>query len=127
MIYHVSQKFRLIFSLDEYCVFQFGENKHWYRGQCLEIKHDGFATILFIDYGNMQLVEINFIRRIPVQLLFECITSTAALNGQTLPSSTANENSISQMKVKWPLLSTQVFERLLIVMDPEPLLTGNIE
>lgn len=75
----------------------------------------------------MQLVQINFIRRIPVQLLFDCITSTAALNGKALSSLTANESNISQMKVKWPVLSTQEFKRLLIVMDPEPLLIGNIE
>lgn len=74
----------------------------------------------------MQLVGINFIRRIPVQLLFECITSTAALNGKTV-TFTANERNVSQMTAKWPLLSTQVFEKLLIVMDPEPLLTGNLE
>lgn len=92
----------------------------------METKHDGFATIIFIDYGNMQLVEINFIRRIPAQLLFECITSTAFLNGITI-SLKDNEGEISQMKAKWPLLSTQVFERLFIVMDPEPLLTGNLE
>lgn len=74
----------------------------------------------------MQLVEIMRIRRIPVQLLFECITSTAFLNGKTI-SFKGNEGELSQMKAKWPLLSTQVFERLFIVMDPEPLLTGNLK
>lgn len=126
LIYNVCFKIIQIFSCDEYCVFRFGENKRWYRGQCLEIKHDGFATILFIDYGNMHLVEINLIRRIPVQLLFECITSTAILNGET-SASTANQSNISQMKAKWPMWSTQVFERLSIVMDPDPVLTGNLE
>lgn len=59
----------------ECCVLKF--KGRWYRAYCLEICHDGYATMEFIDHGNMKLIEINDIRAIPECLLFESITITA--------------------------------------------------
>ncbi|XP_031617960.1 protein vreteno [Contarinia nasturtii] len=59
---------------DEYCVVRY--KGRWYRAECVEICYDGFATMRFIDYGMMQLIEINDIRGIPDALVFKSITMT---------------------------------------------------
>lgn len=60
---------------EECCVVQ--RNGRWYRAYCLEVCFDGFVTFQFIDYGNIQLIEVNDIRPIPTALLFDCFTITA--------------------------------------------------
>ncbi|XP_055323868.1 protein vreteno [Sitodiplosis mosellana] len=50
---------------------------HWYRAYCLEVCFDGFVTMHFLDYGNMQTIEVNDVRAIPNALLFECFAIEA--------------------------------------------------
>lgn len=52
------------------------EKIRWYRVYCVEICSDGFATMQFIDYGNIKPIEILDIRPIPESLLFDYITVT---------------------------------------------------
>lgn len=52
------------------------EKIRWFRAYCVEICSDGFATMQFIDYGNINTIEILDIRPIPQSLLFDYITIT---------------------------------------------------
>lgn len=52
-------------------------NDRWYRAFCMEVCFDGFVTFQFLDYGNMQLIEVNDIRPFPEALLFDCYAITA--------------------------------------------------
>lgn len=51
--------------------------KRWYRAECIEVRSDGFATVVFIDYGNVNYIEINYIRPIPNCLRFYNMTVDA--------------------------------------------------
>lgn len=67
---------RFLFSrTDECCAVR--HKGRWYRAYCLEVCFDGFVTMHFIDYGNMQLIEVNDVRAIPDALLFECYSIEA--------------------------------------------------
>lgn len=63
------------FRNEEFCVVK--HQNRWYRSQCVEICYDGFATMYFIDYGNVQIIEICDIRPIPQCLLFKYATIEA--------------------------------------------------
>lgn len=60
---------------NEYCMVRF--QNRWYRGVCVEIAYDGFATVDFIDYGNLQLIEVVDVRPIPECLRFPLLTIIA--------------------------------------------------
>lgn len=66
----------LFFRDNECCVIKY-KNGRWYRTYCVEVLFDGFATMHFIDFGNMRPIEISDIRPIPEALLFESVTITA--------------------------------------------------
>lgn len=60
---------------NEYCMVRY--QNRWYRGVCVEIAYDGFATVDFIDYGNLQLIEVVDVRPIPECLRFPLLTIIA--------------------------------------------------
>lgn len=66
----------MFFSNSEFCVVKY-KNDRWYRVECVEVITDGFATMHFVDFGNMRPIEITDIRKIPEALLFESVAVTA--------------------------------------------------
>lgn len=49
----------------------------WYRAMAYETSDDGFVTVLFVDYGNLNIVNVKSIRKIPEILMFPSLTCTA--------------------------------------------------
>lgn len=63
------------------------ENR-WYRATCVEVCYDGHATVQFIDYDNMQIIDIYNVRPLPTCLRFEILTINAVCFPEILNIST---------------------------------------
>lgn len=48
----------------------------WYRVLAIEVRNDRHVTALFIDYGNVDILNIICLRKMPKLLHFPCITAT---------------------------------------------------
>lgn len=58
----------------EICLAKVDEK--WYRVQAIEVSFDRHVTALFIDHGNIDVLNITCIRKMPKILRFPCITAT---------------------------------------------------
>lgn len=67
--------------IGELCIAKYKVDDKWYRGRCLEIVGDGFPSIIFFDYGNIGMVNINNIRRYPAQFTFPMYTCDCEIKG----------------------------------------------
>lgn len=63
------------------CLVKFDEDDKWYRGLMAESVGDGHPSIIFIDFGNVALVNIKNIRRMPKEFAFPIYTHLCFIHG----------------------------------------------
>lgn len=63
------------------CLVKWPQDNRWYRAICVETYFDSHITVLFTDYGNMHIVHIRNVRRLPKLLLFPSLTARCLIQG----------------------------------------------
>ncbi|XP_017479308.1 PREDICTED: protein vreteno isoform X1 [Rhagoletis zephyria] len=71
--------------VSELCIAKYKVDDKWYRGRCLEIVGDGYPSIVFIDYGNIEKINVKDIRRYPAQFTFPIYTCDCGIEGLPEP------------------------------------------
>lgn len=63
------------------CVVRSAEDRRWYRAQIIHKKDKDVCEIAYIDYGNMESVNVSEIRAMDETLRFPCITVSCYIDG----------------------------------------------
>lgn len=69
--------------MDELCLVFFDTDHSWYRAVCVEVAGDGQPAVRFLDYGNVQVVPIENIRKMPKEFAYRRVTVDCTLFGIT--------------------------------------------
>lgn len=68
--------------MNEVCLAQSNEDKRWYRGMVYEEKPNAMYGILYLDYGNMEHVPAENIRKMEQKFCFSRLTATCFIDGE---------------------------------------------
>lgn len=63
------------------CVVRSAEDHRWYRAQFMEQKEKDMCEVVYLDYGNMETVNVSEIREMDEKLRFPCITVSCYIDG----------------------------------------------
>lgn len=63
------------------CVVRSAEDHRWYRAQYMEQKDKDMCEVVYLDYGNMETVNVSEIREMDEKLRFPCITVSCYIDG----------------------------------------------
>lgn len=69
------------------CVVRSAEDHRWYRAQYMERKDKDMCEVVYLDYGNMETVNVSEIREMDEKLRFPCITVSCYIDGTYAGSS----------------------------------------
>lgn len=70
--------------LNEVCLARSNDDKRWYRAMVYEEKSNGIYGILYLDYGNMEHVPVENIRKMEQKFCFPRLTATCFIDGKNI-------------------------------------------
>lgn len=70
--------------MNEVCLAQSNDDKRWYRAMVFEEMPDGIYGILYLDYGNMEHVSAENIRKMEHKFCFPRLTATCFIDGDDI-------------------------------------------
>lgn len=77
------------FSENETCLAKSLDDQRWYRASCQQKIDDNTYSMMYLDYGNMELVPVERIREmINEEFAFPCITSLCFIDGMYMHCNT---------------------------------------
>lgn len=68
--------------LEEICLAYHDSEKQWYRAECIKILNPNCVEVLFIDYGNMKIVNIFNVRKIVPEFMEPAIMHFCRMHGK---------------------------------------------
>lgn len=65
------------------CVVRSAEDQRWYRALFMEMSSKDMCDVAYLDYGNLETVNISEIRQLDEKLRFPCITMSLYIDGKS--------------------------------------------